>query len=226
MSPPASGPLVGVRQHSSARRGGVRPGGVHVRVAKSVQRSAGPAGIRLAVLGPTALAHGIGQGDQVVLVGVGGQRAGVAHQLPSAGRGDTSGVVDTQIPRMRFPHSSEWTYDCRRVRVDERQGRYGVMRTPGPAAATGNVHERKAIVRKRHASAGHAQPASARCSTVTIGAWAIRAAPRPVAGREAGPVVGRLHTARLGVAAIYAVRCCHRRCRDGAAGPSGSTWLC
>ena len=99
-----------------------------------------PPGYELAASARTAFAHGVGQGDQVVLIGVGGQRAGVAHQLPSAGRGDPAGVADAQIPRMRFAHGREWAYDCRRVRVDERQGRHGVMRAPGPAAATGNVH--------------------------------------------------------------------------------------
>src|ERR1700751_2579779 len=86
---------------------------------------------------------------------------------------------------MRFACGSEWAYHCRRVRVDERQGRHGIVRTPGPATATGNVHDGKAIVRKRRRSAGHAHPPGPRCPTVTIGAWAIRAAPRKAIGRGA-----------------------------------------
>ena len=95
-----------------------------------------------------ALAHRVGQRHQVVLVGMGGQRPGVAHEFPSARCGDAAGMADAQIPRMRFARRSEWAYHCRRVRVDERQRRHGIVRTPGPAAATGNVHDRKAIVRQ------------------------------------------------------------------------------
>jgi hypothetical protein len=58
---------------------------------------------------------------------------------------------------MRLARGGERTDHCRGVRVDERQRRHGIVRTPGPAAATGNVHDRKAIVDKRRPSAGHAQ---------------------------------------------------------------------
>ena len=158
--------------------------------------------------------------------GCGRQRAGVPHEFPSAGRGDPAGMADAQIPGVRLARGGERTDDRRRVRVDERQGRHGVVRTPGPATATGNVHDREAIVRKRCRSAGHAHPLDPRCPTVTIGAWAIRAAPRErsVPGRPAARR-SAVHRSRA-AAATCAVRCCRRRCRGGAAGPSGSTWRC
>ena len=119
------------------------------------------------------------------------------------------------------------TDDCRRVRVDERQGRHGVVRAPGPATATGNVHDRKAIARKRRRSAGHAQLLGPRCATVTIGAWVIRAAPREVIGSPTDRLRAEpgLTDSSAG-AAICAARCCPRPCRAGAAAPSGSTWRC
>lgn len=66
--------------------------------------------------------------------------------------------------------SGKRTDHRRRVRVDERQRRHCIVRTPGPAAATGYVHDRKAIVHQRRRSAGHAHPSTPRCLTVTIGA--------------------------------------------------------
>ncbi len=83
---------------------------------------------------------------------------------------DATGMADTQIPRMGLPRSGKRTDHRRRVRVDERQRRHCIVRTPGPAAATGYVHDRKAIVHQRRRSAGHAHPSTPRCLTVTIGA--------------------------------------------------------
>ena len=47
------------------------------------------------------LAHCLGQRDQIVLVGVGGQWAGVPDEFPAAGRGDAARVADTQVPGVR-----------------------------------------------------------------------------------------------------------------------------
>jgi hypothetical protein len=69
-------------------------------------------------------------------------------------------VRDTQVPGVRFADGGQRAYHGRRIRIDERQRRNGIMRAPGPAAATGNIHVREAIARKRSRSAGHAQPSS------------------------------------------------------------------
>ncbi len=180
MSSPTPGPRLGWREHASARRGGMRPGAVQAgigggsccsggEVVEAVQWRAGSARVRRALARAT-LAHRVRQSHQIVLIGMGGQRPGVPHQLPPARCGDATGVPDTQIPRMGFPRSSQRTDHRRRVRVDERQRRYCIVRTPGPTAATGYVHDRKAIVDKPRGSAGHAHPSKPRCSTVTIGA--------------------------------------------------------
>lgn len=57
----------------------------------------------------------IGKRHQIVIVGVGRQRAGMADELPTAGSGDTSGVHDAQIPRVRLGHGGQRADDCRRV---------------------------------------------------------------------------------------------------------------
>jgi hypothetical protein len=58
-------------------------------------------------------------------------------------------VHHAQIPRVRFGDRGQRAHDRRRVRIDEGQRRDRIVWTPGPTAATGNVHARKAIVRKR-----------------------------------------------------------------------------
>jgi len=63
-------------------------------IVKSVDR-------RTASDGVATLAHGFGQRDQIILVGVGGQRAGVTNEFPAARRGDATGVADAQIPGVR-----------------------------------------------------------------------------------------------------------------------------
>lgn len=47
------------------------------------------------------LAHRFGQRDQIVLVGVGGQWAGVPDEFPAAWRGDATGMADAQVPGVR-----------------------------------------------------------------------------------------------------------------------------
>ncbi len=179
MSTPTSGTMVRRRKHALAGHGGMGAGVVQPRIGKAaiaVQRPAGGAGPgcrsgKNAAHG-AALTDRIGERYQVVLVRVGGLRTegpGVPHEVPPTRCGDPPGMADAQIPGMGFPRGGERAYHCRRVRVNERQRRHRIMRTPGPAAATGYVHDRKAIVRKRCASAGHAQPAGPRCATVTIG---------------------------------------------------------
>jgi hypothetical protein len=65
-------------------------------------------------------------------------------------------VADAQVPRMRLVRGGQRPYYRGRVGVDERQRRNCVVRTPGPAAATGNIHVREVIAGKRRRSGGHA----------------------------------------------------------------------
>jgi hypothetical protein len=88
----------------------------------------------------TPFAHRVGQGDEVVLVRMRGQRPRVANQFPTARGGDPAGVHHAQIPRMRFGDRGQRPHDGRRVRVDEGQRRDRIVGAPGPTAATGNVH--------------------------------------------------------------------------------------
>lgn len=92
-----------------------------------------------------AFPDGIGQRDEVVLVGVGRQRCGVAHQLPAARCGDSAGVSEAQIPGVRLADGRQRTHHGSGVGVDVRQRRHRVMGAPGPAAATGNIHAGEAI---------------------------------------------------------------------------------
>ena len=54
-----------------------------------------------------ALAHGVGQGHQIVVVRVGRQWPGVADQFPSAWGGDPAGVGDAQVPGVWFAHGGQ-----------------------------------------------------------------------------------------------------------------------
>ncbi|BBC64448.1 hypothetical protein MMRN_13440 [Mycobacterium marinum] len=110
------------------------------------------------IRGWALFAHGVGERDQVILIRVGRQWARMAHELPPARGGNSASVTNTQVPGVWFPRGSERTYYRSRVRVDERQRGHCIVRTPGPAAATGYVHEAKAIVRKRRRRGGHAHP--------------------------------------------------------------------
>ena len=114
MSAAASGTLLGWREQTTARRGGMGSDVVDVRIGrgtpplaggtrtrsrgKAVQRRAGPAPVRQTPIARAALAHRVSQRDQVVLVGIGGKRAGVAHEFPAPGCGDPAGMADAQIP--------------------------------------------------------------------------------------------------------------------------------
>src|ERR1700761_3335362 len=117
----APGPLLGRREKTAARRGGVRSRMVDmavgygaVGVSKAVNTRRGRAGVR----GPVrAFAHRVGQGDQlVVLVGVGGKRSRVAHEFPPARCGDAAGMTDAQVPRVGFARGGQRSYYCRGVR--------------------------------------------------------------------------------------------------------------
>src|SRR5882757_10614101 len=99
-----------------------------------------------------SLTDRIGQSHQIVILAVRGKWACVPHQLPAARGGDPAGVLDAQIPRVRFRHGGQRPDDRRRVSVHEGQRRHGVVRAPGPAAATGNVHASEAICWRRRAS--------------------------------------------------------------------------
>ena len=63
--------MLGWREQATARRGGVGPGVLKVRIGEAVQwRAGGPVG--QAPIARAALAHRVCQGNQVVLVGMGG----------------------------------------------------------------------------------------------------------------------------------------------------------
>ncbi len=113
------------------------------------------------------LPDGVGECDEVVLIGVGGKWTRVADQLPAAGSGDPTGMHDTEIPGMGLRHRREWSDDGCRVRIDEGQRRHGVVRAPWPAAATGSVHVRKIIVQRRRGPPD-TRVGEARSPTVTI----------------------------------------------------------
>ena len=196
--------MLGRREQTTAGRGGVgsrmvmRIGDGAARREKPFRRRGRAARLTPGSHGAPprapALAHRVGQRHQVILVGMGGQRAGVAHEFPTARRGDPAGMADAQIPGMRFSHGSERTYHRRRVRVDERQRRHGIVRTPGPAAATGNVHDRKAIVRKRRAKRRtRATGRAAMCNRYHRRVGDSRSSPRSgrSGGRSAGPAAHR-----------------------------------
>ena len=161
MPAPPSRTWLGWCEDTAARNGGLRSGGVNVTVGNGAKRIGetvrGWGGVRNPI---RALAHRVGQGNQfVVLVGVRGLRqkgSGMTHEVPPARRGDAAGMPDTQIPRVGFARGGQRSYHCRGVRVDERQRRYGIVRTPGPAAATGNIHEREAIAGQTRHGVGHA----------------------------------------------------------------------
>jgi hypothetical protein len=155
-APGSGGVLAGRGEHASARRTGMMADGI----VKPVDRWTGSDGV-------AALAHGFGQRDEIVLIGVGGQRAGMPNQIPSARCGDATGVADAEVPGVRFACGCQRTDHRRRVRIDERQRRHRIVRTPRSATATRNIHDREVIVRKRPDSAGHAWPDPG-CSTVTI----------------------------------------------------------
>lgn len=110
----------------------------------------------------------VGKGDQIVIVGVFGQRAGVADQLPTARRGDPGGMADAQVPGMRLARNRQRPDDGRGIGIDERQRRHRIMGAPGPAAATGNIHVREAIAVQSQVGTGHAQLRGRRFPTVTI----------------------------------------------------------
>jgi hypothetical protein len=77
-------------------------------------------------------------------------------EFPSPRRGDPAGMDHAEIPGVRLGDGGERTDDRGRVLVDEGQRRHGVVRAPGPAAATGNVHGHEAIARERLGSATRA----------------------------------------------------------------------
>jgi len=90
-----------------------------------------------------AFTNRVGQRDQVILVGVRRQRSRVPNELPPARCGDSAGVCHAQIPRMRLGHRGQRPDNGCRIGVDEGQRRDRIVGTPGPAAATGNIHSER-----------------------------------------------------------------------------------
>jgi len=64
--------MLGWRQQATARRGCLSTHVVQVRVGEAVQWGAGSTRARQAAVAGTTLAYRIRQGDQVILVGIGG----------------------------------------------------------------------------------------------------------------------------------------------------------
>lgn len=54
-----------------------------------------------------SFSYRVRESNEVIFVGMGGQRACVAHQLPAARRGDPAGVRHAQIPRVRLTNGGE-----------------------------------------------------------------------------------------------------------------------
>ncbi len=123
------GPIGGRSHESTAKRTGGR-----------ITETPGEATRGGTDTGGFAFAHCVGKRDQVIVVGVGRQRAGVANQLPAARGGDAAGVQDAKIPGVRLRHGGQRTHFGRGVRIDERERRDRIVRAPRPAAATGNIH--------------------------------------------------------------------------------------
>jgi cysteine synthase len=86
-APGAAGALPGRSKHATGRWRGRRTATLADEIVKSVDR-------RTAGDGIATLAHRLGQRDQIILIGVGGQRAGVTDEFPAARRGDATGVAD------------------------------------------------------------------------------------------------------------------------------------
>lgn len=163
------------------------------------------------------LPHRVGQGDKVVLVGVGRQGCRVAHQLPAAGSGDPAGVCDAEVPGMRLADGRQRPHHGGGVGVDVRQRRHRILGAPGPAAATGNIHAGEAIAVDCRVTPDTRGGQASRCPTVTIcSPWPIPAVRGAAAGRAAVP----------GAAGTCAARCFRRPFRVGAAARSASTWRC
>jgi hypothetical protein len=86
-APGAGGALPGRSKHATGGWRGRRTARLADEIVKSVDRRTTGDGI-------ATLAHRLGQRDQIILIGVGGQRAGVADEFPTARRGDATGVAD------------------------------------------------------------------------------------------------------------------------------------
>lgn len=206
-----------VRGRSEHRAG--RPGGDHrlrsARFGKAVDlrpsRNIAP------------FADRVGQCHQIVLIGRGWQRAGMSNQFPPARGGNPPGMRDAQIPGVRLRDGGQRAHHGGGIRVHERQCRHRIMGAPGPAAATGNIHSVRlacsaaSTAPDTRSETGAAEP----LSNPRQAAATISGCPIPAAFGAARPAGGR-----LGTAGKCAVRCCRRRCPDGAAAPNGSIWRC
>jgi hypothetical protein len=64
--------MLGWRQQATARRGCLSTHVVQVRVGEAVEWGAGSTHVRQAAIARATFAHRIRQGDQVILVGIGG----------------------------------------------------------------------------------------------------------------------------------------------------------
>src|ERR1700756_1497765 len=88
------GALAGLGQHAGGGCRCRRTAVLAPEIVKSIDRRTGSDRI-------VTFAHRLGQRDQIVLVGVGGQRARVPHEVPATWRGDPAGVTDAQVPGVR-----------------------------------------------------------------------------------------------------------------------------
>src|SRR5512138_3935248 len=87
------------------------------------------------------LAHGVGQGDQVV--GGGGRRreiAVVAHELPASGGGEAAGMRLAQVVRVRLGERRQGADDGGRIAVDVGQCGDRLSGTAVPGAAPWGPH--------------------------------------------------------------------------------------
>ena len=90
----AGGALAGLGEHASGGRRCRRTTVLASEIVKSVDRWTRSDRI-------VTLAHCLGQRDQIVLVGAGGQWTGMPDEFPAAWRGDAAGMADAQVPGVR-----------------------------------------------------------------------------------------------------------------------------
>ena len=166
--------------------------------------------------GHPALPHGLGQRDEIVLVGVDRQWRGMANQLPAARSSDPARMAQAEVPGVWLTHSGQRTHDGRGVGIDVCQRRHRVMGAPGPTAPTGNIHDREVIAVTYAPTPTRASPECSDVQPLRSLSWPIPAVP----GVEAA-----LQEVR-GAVARCAVRFSRRPFRAGAAAPNGSIWRC
>ncbi len=112
------------------------PGDLH-----GVRRTGDTARFRDALPGARRLAHGVGQGFQVVAARAGGRRTvEEPDDLPAPRGGEPLGVLGAQVVAVRLGVGRQRAEDRRRIGVDVRQRRDGGTAAGGARTATYRTH--------------------------------------------------------------------------------------